>query len=105
MTDHRPTFFEDQPGTDRLLAMIVALTGEVSALRERLDTHERLASTHVAFDRATVDTWRADAAAAMERHADRQALIERVFSGVVAELDALLTDERAQDRLSGAEKS
>ena len=39
----RPYFFED-PNIDKLLAMIMALTGEVSVLRERLDTHERLAA-------------------------------------------------------------
>ena len=38
----RPYFFDD-PNIDKLLAMIMALTGEVSVLRERLDTHERLA--------------------------------------------------------------
>ncbi|NQV81188.1 MAG: hypothetical protein HQ495_11595, partial [Alphaproteobacteria bacterium] len=38
----RPYFFDD-PNIDKLLAMIMALTGEVSVIRERVDTHERLA--------------------------------------------------------------
>ena len=33
----RPQFLDD-PDSDRLLAMIMALTGELAVLRERLDT-------------------------------------------------------------------
>jgi hypothetical protein len=40
----RPVYFED-PQVDKLLAMVIALTGEVSVLRERLDTLERLLET------------------------------------------------------------
>ena len=39
----RPYFFDD-PNIDKLLAMIMALAGEVSVLPERLDTHEMLAA-------------------------------------------------------------
>ncbi|MBW4504596.1 MAG: hypothetical protein KME57_34885 [Scytonema hyalinum WJT4-NPBG1] len=37
----RPVYFED-PQTDKVLAIVMALIGEVSVLRERLDTIERL---------------------------------------------------------------
>ena len=38
----KPTFFAD-PQVDKLMAIVMALAGEVSVLRERLDTVERLA--------------------------------------------------------------
>ena len=38
----RPTYFDD-PENDKLLAIVMALAGEVSVLRDRLDTVERLA--------------------------------------------------------------
>ena len=41
----RPAFFDD-PAVDKLLAMNMALLGEICVLRDRLDTHERLASRH-----------------------------------------------------------
>jgi len=37
----RPYFFED-PAIDKLLAMLLALVGEVSVMRDRQDTLERL---------------------------------------------------------------
>lgn len=37
----RPHFFED-PAVDKLLAMLFALVGEVSVLRDRQDTMERV---------------------------------------------------------------
>jgi len=37
----RPYFFED-PAVDKLLAMLLALVGEVSVMRDRQDTLERL---------------------------------------------------------------
>ncbi len=40
----RPVYFED-PQVDKLLAMVIALTGEVSVLRERIDNLERLLET------------------------------------------------------------
>ena len=37
----RPKYFDD-PATDRTMSIVMALVGEVSVLRERLDTVERL---------------------------------------------------------------
>ena len=45
----RPYFFDD-PDIDKLLAMIMALVGEVSVMRERMDTHERLAQKNEVGD-------------------------------------------------------
>jgi hypothetical protein len=90
----RPVFF-DTPDLDRIWAVMVAMAGEIAVLRARLDTHERLATGAGVFDRARVDAFRPDPTAAAERHADRQAIVERIFDPVVAELDSLLSDDRA----------
>lgn len=54
----RPYFFDD-PNVDKLLAMIMALAGEVSVLRERLDTHERLAAVGKRPSAAEVENYSA----------------------------------------------
>ncbi len=75
----RPQFFDD-PVNDKLLAMVMALLGEVCVLRERLDTHERLAARHGMFSAADIEAFVADDNAAAERKAARQASLERVLS-------------------------
>ena len=44
----RPFYFSD-PDVDRLLSMIMALTGELSVTRDRLDTLERVAAVKGLF--------------------------------------------------------
>jgi len=99
----RPAFFDD-PAVDKLLAITMALLGEVCTLRDRLDAHERLAAARGLFDPAAVDAFEPDAATAQARAAERQAAIARVqrldkalaqsitgwrFEPVVAALQAL----------------
>lgn len=87
----RPAFFDD-PAVDKLLAITMALLGEVCVLRDRLDAHERLAAARGLFDPATVDAWVPDAEAAAARDAARQATLDRVLS-VLTEEVARLRDE------------
>jgi hypothetical protein len=68
----RPNFFDD-PVNDKLLAMVMALLGEVSVLRERVDTHERLAARHGLVTAMDIEAFVADEDA-------RQAMLERVLS-------------------------
>ena len=42
----RPTFFDD-PDTDKLVSMLMGLAGEVSVMRDRMDTIERLLGREV----------------------------------------------------------
>ena len=87
----RPRFFDD-PVNDQLLAMIMALTGEVSVLRERLDTHERLAAEHGIFSREQVDEYVPDASAEEARTLERQALLNGVLSVLNEEVARLRND-------------
>lgn len=75
----RPAFFED-PAVDKLLAITMALLGEVCVLRERLDAHERLAASGRAVSPAAVDAFVPDAAVAQERDAVRELIMARVLS-------------------------
>ena len=55
----KPTFFAD-PQVDKLMAIVMALAGEVSVLRERLDTVERLAESKLWLLSPGFRSWWAD---------------------------------------------
>jgi len=74
----RPQFFAD-PGVDQLFGIVTALTAELSAACERIETLERLLERRGALVRAEIETYAADAAEAAQRAVAREALIERVF--------------------------
>lgn len=88
----RPAYFED-PATDRLLSIVMALVGEVSVLRERQDTVERLLETTGAITRADIEGYEPDAVAGLERGAASRAYIMRVMRGVQQDLEALQADD------------
>lgn len=75
---HRPFFF-DNAAIDKLLAMIMALTGEVAVLRERLDTHERLAKKGKKATPENIEKYQPDMAVEDAREAVRVASLDRVF--------------------------
>lgn len=74
----RAQFYPD-PAIDQLMAIVTALTAEVSVAFDRLDTLERLLAERGVLSPSDVETWQPDPAAAAERAARREALIERVF--------------------------
>jgi len=80
----RPVYF-DQGDIDRVMAVVLALASEVSALRERLDTHERLAPDLL----AKVEAYEPDAAALAARAAWREAYISRLFRVITEDVEAL----------------
>ena len=84
----RPHFFDD-PQIDKLLAIIMALAGEVSVLRERLDTLERLAEAKGLVLRDEIEAYRADDSAAAERERWRADYLERILRVVHQEREAL----------------
>jgi hypothetical protein len=64
---------------EQFLAMIVALTSEVTVLRARLDACERLLGASGALVPGAVDSFEPDAAAAAEREALRKKTLDKVF--------------------------
>lgn len=84
----RPVYFDD-PQIDKLLAIAIALAGEVSVLRERLDTLERLAQAKGLFSIEEIETYQPDDQVAKEREQWRTEYITRVLRVVQEEVEGL----------------
>jgi hypothetical protein len=84
----RPTFFAD-PQVDKVLAITMALAGEVAVLRERLDTVERLLEAKGIFACQGIETYRPTPQVAEEREQWRKEYLARVLRVVNDELEAL----------------
>src|SRR6185295_11583826 len=84
----KPSFFAD-PQIDKLMAIVMALAGEVSVLRERLDTVERLAESKGLFSRQEIEAYRPTELAAEEREQWRSQYIARILRVVHEELEAV----------------
>ena len=90
----RPYFFDD-PSVDKLLAMLMGLAGEVSVLRDRLDTVERLAEQNKLFTRAEIENYQPDEAALKERAERREIFLGEVTRIIHAELEGLQEEDGA----------
>lgn len=95
----RPPYFED-PALDRTVSILMALVGEVSVLRERLDTIERLLDQKSTISRADIETYAPDRNAALERGALTREFIARVMRGVQQDLEALKEAEPPLEEVS-----
>lgn len=84
----RPIYLDD-PQIDKLLAIVMALAGEVSVLRERLDSVERLAQTKGLFSIEEIETYQPDEVVAKSREQWRTDYIARVLRAVQEEADAV----------------
>jgi predicted nucleic acid-binding Zn-ribbon protein len=84
----RPVYFDD-PQSDKLLAIVMALTSEVSVLHERLDTLERLLQTKGILSIAEIEAYQPDDEVAKEREQWRADYIARVLRVLQEELDTL----------------
>jgi hypothetical protein len=67
------------PAEDRLLAMIAALASEVTILRERIDTVERLAQAAGVFLPEDIENFAPSPEAIAERDKLRRRSIEKIF--------------------------
>ena len=74
----RPSFFAD-PAIDQVMTFVLELVTEVSVLRERLDTVERLLDSKTLISRDDIEAYRADPDVAQERAAWREAYLNRVL--------------------------
>lgn len=84
----KPQYFQD-PAVDKLLAMVLTLTQELSVTRDRVDTLERLIEQHGLFDQADVDCYELPEEAMFARSQSRSAYIARVLKAIQDEADAL----------------
>lgn len=74
---------------DRVMAVLLALVSETAAIRERLDTHERLAASGVLPTVDNVEKYVPSARAEAEREAWRDAAIRRLFRVFTDDVEAL----------------
>lgn len=88
----RPRYFDD-PAQDRMLSILMALVGEVSVLRERQDTVERLLDAKGTLSRADIEAYVPDKDAAQERGIATKAYITRVMRALQQELEAMQADD------------
>lgn len=84
----RPEYFDD-PATDRLVSLVLALVGEVSVLRERFDTVERLLDAKGTLSRDDIERYAPDRTAGEERGLATKAYIARIMRGFQQELEAM----------------
>jgi hypothetical protein len=88
----RPAYF-DHADIDRVMAILLALASEVASIRERLDTHERLAAAGASPSIHDVEAYRPDDAAAAEREAWNAAYIRRLFRVITEDIEALRAND------------
>jgi hypothetical protein len=84
----RPAYFED-PAIDRTLSIVMALVGEVSVLRERLNTVERLLESQGTITRADIEAYEPDRRAGEERGLQTREYIARIMRGVQQDMESL----------------
>lgn len=85
--------------TDRLVSIVMALVGEVSVLRQRLDTAERLLEASGALSRAAIEAYEPDRQAGYERGVETKAYISRVMRGVQQAMEAMAADDKPVDEV------
>lgn len=83
----RPQYLD--PEDDRILSILMALVGEVSVLRERLDTVERLLESKGTISRADIENYEPDIETGRERNLVIREYIARVMRGVQQDMEAL----------------
>lgn len=88
----RPAF-HDNPSIDRLVSIVLALTSEVSVLRDRVDTIELLGTQAGWLGEGTVDAFVPDQPTRERREAAREAYLDRVLHIMQAEIEGLERDE------------
>ena len=92
----RPAYLQPTD-IDRIGIMLVALIGEVSALRDRLDTHEAVAELGSSVTRDAIEAYELTPARREQREAERQALLKRVLRVITEDREAALEDAATGD--------
>ena len=84
----RPVYF-NAGDVDRVMSVLLALITEVASIRDRLDAHERIATSGAAPALARVEAYQPDPQAAAERDAWRDGYIRRLFRVITEDVEAL----------------
>ncbi len=87
----KPVYFDSV--TDKLLSMVLTLMGELSVVRDRMDTIERLIEKHDLFKQEEIENYELTDAVNEIRNERRAAYIARVLKSVQDELESLKGDD------------
>lgn len=82
----RPRYLQPDD-LDKVMVMFVALMSEVSALRDRLDTHEAVAELGGTATTNAIETYELTPERHLARETNRQAMLKRVFRAITEERD------------------
>lgn len=82
----RPQNFSD-PAIDKLVGMILSLASELSVVRDRLDTVERLIEQRDLLPRSAIEDYEPSATERAERAARRAEYLDRVLQSARRDLD------------------
>lgn len=83
----RPQFLD--PADDRILSILMALVGEVSVMRERMDTIERLLDANGTISRADIESYTPDMDTGRERNLLIKEYLARIMRGVQQDMQSL----------------
>tara|TARA_B100000609_G_scaffold158703_1_gene130212 strand:- start:119 stop:490 length:372 start_codon:yes stop_codon:yes gene_type:complete len=84
----RPYYFSN-PDVDKLLSMIMALTGELAIARDRIDTLERVAAAKKLFSSEDIENFELDGNALEARAGRHKRLLREVNRIIIGELEDL----------------
>ena len=82
----RPRYLQPED-SDKIMIMLVALMSEVSALRDRLDTHEAVADLGGMATTGEIEAYELTPERHLAREANRQAMLKRVLRAITEERD------------------
>ena len=82
----RPTFFDD-PDTDKLISMLMGLAGEVSVMRDRMDTVERLLGEKRLLSQSDIDNFEPSEDVLMQRAETRELFLGEITRVITSELE------------------
>lgn len=71
---------------DRMMMIVTALAGELSSLRDRLDTHEALAEQGLAATADAIEAFQLTPERAQARDTERKAYLHRIYRIVMEDL-------------------
>lgn len=92
----RPWFLESRDA-ERLMTIVMALAQEVSVMRERLDTVERLLEKNGRLTRADIEGFAPTRTEADERGAWTQEYLARILRVLQQEQEALSADDESSE--------
>ena len=84
----RPYFFDD-PAIDKLLAMLLAMAGELSVLSDRHDTLERITEEKGLISRKEIESYEPDKKVIAERDVQREEYLKQILSIVDVEISGM----------------